>query len=144
MIMPLAAGLVEQLLKIDIRWLYIPVGIVALLLVIEIVHVIVRHNKNKGITNPLDAIDEALELEGHSLDELTQADEYIFEIENGKLISSYSASAPKTFEENNADNAVEVDSADNAAEVDGTDKTIADNNAINTKDAESIEASSHG
>lgn len=120
----ISAGLVEQILHIDIRWLYIPVAIVALLLIAEIIRVIVRHNKNKGIKNPLDAIDEALELEGSGIDDYVQSEERIFTVDNGKLqmnstetqISNQKRINADTFAAETAETKSYTDSADEPKE----------------------------
>lgn len=76
-------GMVEQLLGIDIRWLILPLGIVGIFIVIEVVRIVLRQKKNKGKIDPLDAIEEAIEMDGSLLDEMVSDKEAVFNIEEG-------------------------------------------------------------
>ncbi|NCA66969.1 MAG: hypothetical protein EOM87_02780 [Clostridia bacterium] len=80
-----AGGLVENLIKIDIRWLLLPVGLIGIWLTIEVVRSILRQKKNKGIKDPLDCIEEAITLDGKNIDELTEDKEHVFNVMGKKL-----------------------------------------------------------
>lgn len=88
MIILLAQGLIEQILNIDIVWFYIPVGIIGIWLIVEIIRSIIRHKKNKDKKDPLDSIEEAIQMDGKDIDSALEGEERIYTVDNGKLQSA--------------------------------------------------------